>query len=54
MLSSVVLNSTSAATLRSVFGSVPICVPNTLLMRGIRTSGTVATTAATVSTPAKR
>src|SRR4029077_16226507 len=54
MLSKVVLNRTSAATLRSVLKSVGILALKTLLMSGISTSGTVATTAATVSTPANR
>jgi len=53
MLSKVVLNRTSAATLRLVSASVPRFMPM-LLSRGMRTSGTVATTAATVSTPANR
>jgi len=53
MLSKVVLKRTSAATLRLVSGSVPMFIPM-LLSSGMRTSGTVATTAATVSTPANR
>ena len=54
MLRRVVLSRTSAAMLRSVAKSVPMFRLKTLLSNGISTSGTVATTAATVRTPAKR